>query len=167
MSKEVVYLVDENNTVIGSKLRDDLTDDDCWRSIAIWIEDDNGNVLLQQRSLTKSTSPGKWSCAVEGTVEYGSTYDETAIRELTEEIGVQDMQLQRTKLAYYKADLGSRQAQGYKLVLNWAINKFTIQESEVKQLAWRSRNEVIAEFKNKDPKFGFHASVWLDMFDLV
>ncbi len=165
--REKVYLVDQDDNVIGSKWRDELTDKDCWRIIAIWIEDGKGNVLMQQRSYKKKLNPGKWSCAVEGTVEYGSDYDETAIRELSEEIGVDNMQLQKAKLIHYKADFGHRQTQGYKLILDWPIEKFVIQKSEVEQLAWRNKDEVISEFKKHDNKFGFHSPVWLEMFDLV
>lgn len=167
MSKEAVYLVDENDNVIGSKLRDDLVDSDRWRTIAIWIEDGKGNVLMQQRSSKKTTSPGKWTCAVEGTVEYGSSYDETAIRELAEEIGVTGFGLSKANKSYYKSETGFRSAQGYTLILDWPIEKFTIQESEVEQILWRDKTEVLAEIKNHNSKYGSHAPVWLDMFDLV
>jgi len=43
---------------------------------------------LTQRSKSKDTYPGEWSSSVGGHVIYGDTYDDTAKRELDEELSV-------------------------------------------------------------------------------
>ena len=58
MSKEKVFIVDENDRVLKEKWRNELTDTDRWRIIAIWVENSLGEILLQQRSLSKDLNPG-------------------------------------------------------------------------------------------------------------
>lgn len=38
MSREKVYIVNKEDVVLAEKWRDELTDTDCWRIVAIWIE---------------------------------------------------------------------------------------------------------------------------------
>lgn len=164
---ENVAVVDRDGSIVGYASRDDLEHDQIWRIICVWIENDAGQVLLQQRSLQKKLGAGKWTCAVEGTVENDDSYEETARREIAEEIGLTDFIMEPAKRVYYKAEYGSRIAQGYKVTCNLPLDKFTPQPEEVEQLKWVDRDSVIAEIKAKDPKYPETAYVWLDMFDLA
>lgn len=150
MKREKVYVIDENDNVIGEKWRDELTDNDCWRVVSIWVVDEAGNILLQQRSFLKKLDPGDWSAAAEGTVEAGDSYDETALRELEEEIGVLGITLTPTKKIQHKmASLGSRIRQGYIAVIpHKDASEFTIQKEEVEQVRWFTPDEFI-EFCKK------------------
>lgn len=142
-TKEKIYLVDAKDKIIGSIYRSDLTDSDCWRIISVWITNDAGEILLQQRSLKKKIYPGIWTAAVEGTVEAGDDYNETAKREVQEEIGLADAELtQANKYHGRWGSFGSRQAQGYKVVFNGTIDELTAQESEVGDIKWFSRAEL-------------------------
>lgn len=58
------------------------------RAVHILVFNSQGQVLLQQRSLTKDTSPGKWTTSCSGHVDSGETYDTAAVRELTEELNI-------------------------------------------------------------------------------
>lgn len=168
MSKqEKVAIVDKNNSVLGYVPRKDLTDDHTWRIISVWIENNEGQVLLQQRSHNKSHAGGKWTCAVEGTVEGDDWYEDTAKREVSEEIGLENFDLLPAKQLYYKTSHGARIAQGYQITCDWPIEKFVIQKSEVAQLKWVDRKTVINEIKAGDPKYPKSAKIWLEMFDLV
>ena len=48
----------------------------------------NGELLLQQRSLNKDVQPGKWDTSVAGHIDIGETPVEAALREALEEVGV-------------------------------------------------------------------------------
>jgi isopentenyldiphosphate isomerase len=48
-----------------------------------------GRLLLQLRSQSKDTQPGKWDCSVGGHVGYGQSYEQAASRETLEELGVE------------------------------------------------------------------------------
>lgn len=163
---EIVAIVDENGNVLDRVPRSRLADDHAWQIISVWIENGDGQVLLQQRSFRKKLGPGLWTCAVEGTVAGNDTFDETAAREVAEEIGLSNIPLKPTKKVFYKASHGSRLAQGYTAQCNWPLNKFKIQKEEVEQLAWVPKEQVIREIIAGDPKYPSAAPVWLDMFDL-
>ena len=165
--QEKVAIVDHDNAILGYVKRSELTNDHTWRIISVWIEDNNGQVLLQQRSPNKSHAGGKWTCAVEGTVEGDDEYEDTARREVSEEIGLENFELQPAKQLYYKTSHGARIAQGYQINCDWPIEKFVKQKSEVAQLKWVNRQTVIDEIKAGDPKYPKSAKIWLEMFDLV
>ncbi len=53
MIQERVAIVNEADEVIGTKARDELTKQDIVRVAVLWLENSRGQVLLQQRALTK------------------------------------------------------------------------------------------------------------------
>jgi 8-oxo-dGTP diphosphatase len=55
---------------------------------AVVLQRPDGRVLLLKRAPTHTTNPGKW-CFVTGYVEPGEEPREAAIRELSEELGIQ------------------------------------------------------------------------------
>ena len=58
------------------------------RSVQVLIFDDSGRVLLQRRSANKDLFPLYWCASASGHVAAGDSYDDTAARELAEELGM-------------------------------------------------------------------------------
>ncbi len=58
------------------------------RSVSVFVTDSAGRLLIQRRSMTKDEYPGRWSPSASGHVASGETYDDTAPRELLEEVGI-------------------------------------------------------------------------------
>ncbi len=58
------------------------------RSTAIIVFNSRGEMLLQKRSRNMDMYPGKWTYATAGHVTSGESYEQTAKRELKEEIGI-------------------------------------------------------------------------------
>ena len=52
-----------------------------------------GNIILQKVALTKKTEAGKWNYSAAGHVDAGETYEQAALRELKEEMGIQATEL--------------------------------------------------------------------------
>lgn len=154
--EEQIILVDKHDKVIGFKSRSQRVDSDCSRSVSVWVENDNGQVLLQQRSFDKQIDPGKWTPAAEGTVSKGTSYDESAKRELEEEIGLSEVKLDKRNKVYCKFSLGWRQMQGYYVLCNWPIEKFKPQVEEVEKIEWVDKRQVIDEISGKLP----HTRAW-------
>ncbi len=83
-------IVDEDDSPVGVATREEA-----WQNGLILrhaycvLRDADGNFLLQQRSQSKKTNPGKWTWAATGHVDEGETYEVAAPREMLEEIGVQ------------------------------------------------------------------------------
>lgn len=87
---EVFDVVDENDNVIGKATRREVHKNKklIHRSIGVAIFNIQGKIYLQQRSATKDKDPLLWTVGCSGHVESGDNYEETAKRELTEELGI-------------------------------------------------------------------------------
>ncbi len=167
---ERVATFDKNNQKLGYKMRSELTDDDCWQSVCLWIENDAGQVLLQQRALDRKVDPGMWTNAVIGIVVDDDSEDDTALRETEEEIGLNGFEFVKTKRLRYKATFGWRWAQGYKLICNWPLEKFTIQAEEVAQIKWVDKKQLLLEITGKAKHSRPYPKVcrkWPELFNLA
>lgn len=91
---EIVAIVDETNNLIGSAPR--------WqmrvaglihRATYIVVTDRAGLLYVQKRTFTKDVYPGWWDPCTGGVVLAGESYEESAVRELQEEMGVVDTPL--------------------------------------------------------------------------
>jgi isopentenyldiphosphate isomerase len=142
-SEEIIQLVDENDNIINKIPRSKLTNDDCWRIISLWITNDKGEVLLQQRSFDKKVAPGIWTAAVEGTVDYGDSYIVTAKREAEEEVGLNNLDIKKAGKYFGPwGGFGKRQCQGFTAIYNGDPNDFKIQKSEVNEVRWITVDEI-------------------------
>ncbi len=90
--KNIEYLdvVDESDQVISQAAYTDiyrklLTH----RIVHILIFNDKGEMAIQKRSKYKSFMPNAWSTAVGGHVRSGETYEQAALREFREELGLE------------------------------------------------------------------------------
>lgn len=88
--KELFIVVDRNDNVLGYKTRYECHHDKNFihRTVGVLVFDRKGNILLQKRSLSKDTDPGKWGISCAGHVQKGQTYEEAAQREMEEELGI-------------------------------------------------------------------------------
>ena len=64
------------------------TDGDWHRAVHIWIYNTDGKLILQKRSESKDTFPGRWDVSVGGHITSGDTVMETAHKEVEEELGI-------------------------------------------------------------------------------
>jgi 16S rRNA (adenine1518-N6/adenine1519-N6)-dimethyltransferase len=86
---EVFDVVDEDDQVIGQKTRAEVHAQGLiHRAVHVFVIGKKGQLLLQKRSMLKDVHPGTWDSSVAGHVDAGETYEEAAIRELEEEMGI-------------------------------------------------------------------------------
>lgn len=86
---EIVAIVDEDNNVIGSAPRWQMRAENLiHRATYILVFNSTGEVFLQKRTLTKDVFPGYYDVATGGVVLAGENYEESAARELAEELGI-------------------------------------------------------------------------------
>jgi len=89
MTEEIFDIVNDRDEVIGKKLRREVhRDGDKHRAVHVLIFNSRGEVFLQKRSMTKDTFPGAWDSSSSGHLDCGENYDDCAIREVREELGV-------------------------------------------------------------------------------
>jgi 16S rRNA (adenine1518-N6/adenine1519-N6)-dimethyltransferase len=94
-AKERFPVVDKNDRIFGYASRAEVHGNNLrHRAVHILIFNETGDVYLQRRSRWKDRHPLKWDSSAAGHVTAGENYDETARRELKEELGV-DVPLER------------------------------------------------------------------------
>ena len=88
---ELFYLVDKDDKVLGSISRREAHSDSTkiHRAVYVVATNSKNQLLLQHRSKHKDMFPGYWTVSASGHVTYGETYEEAAVRELKEELGVE------------------------------------------------------------------------------
>ncbi|HHO48883.1 MAG TPA: NUDIX hydrolase YfcD [Desulfobacteraceae bacterium] len=106
--QECVVIVDENNVEIAAVSRQIMRDQRLiHRASYVLVFNRAGELLVQQRTMTKDIYPGYYDIAAGGVVLAGESYEECAERELAEELGVRDVAL-RSCFDHYYADDGNR-----------------------------------------------------------
>ena len=86
---ELVDIVDENDQVVRVVTRAEIRAGRLRHSaVYITVQGTDGRLLVHQRSFAKDVRPGAWDIAVGGVVSSGESYDDAAVRELAEEIGI-------------------------------------------------------------------------------
>ncbi len=136
---EIIKIIDSTERMKG----------DIGRVSALWITNEKGEILLAQRSFTKKRDPGVWGPAVAGTVEEGETYEQNIIKEAEEEIGLKNFPP--------KLEQKNRRSTSHEYFGQWFSTvvdgsyPFVKQDSEVEQLKWFSKEEIL-EFFRKNPE---------------
>ncbi|MEV3854689.1 NUDIX domain-containing protein [Streptomyces sp. NPDC050095] len=88
-AEEILDIVDEHDHVIGQAPRGRAYRENLRHRCAfILARDPEGNVFVHRRTRTKLVFPGRYDMFVGGVVGAGETYDEAALREAEEELGV-------------------------------------------------------------------------------
>ena len=82
-------VVDEEDRILGDAPRGEVHGNNLrHRAVHILIFNTLGELFLQKRSRWKDRHPQLWDSSAAGHVEAGEEYDETAVRELEEELGI-------------------------------------------------------------------------------
>lgn len=88
-SAELFDVCDSNDTVIGQAPRGEVHARGLLhRAVHIFVFNSRGELLLHRRSATKDEYPLRITSSASGHVGAGEGYDETAERELQEELGI-------------------------------------------------------------------------------
>jgi len=95
-SEEQVEIVDEKGKVIGLAPRAEVHSNPSLmhRVVHVLVFDPGGRLLLQKRSLTKDVASGKWDTSVGGHVGIGEALALSAAREMEEELGISDCDME-------------------------------------------------------------------------
>jgi len=91
MPEEIFDVVNERDKVIDAKPRGEVHARGLLhRAVHVLVFNSRGEVFLQKRSMKKDRQPGVWDSSCSGHVDSGENYDETAFRELREELGLKE-----------------------------------------------------------------------------
>ena len=145
MNEEYFDIFDENNQPLGitktrSIVHRDLTD---WhRATDIWIVDTHGNILCQKRSQFKDVHPGQWSSHFGGHLKAGETYEENAIHELREELGISVTGEDLVFINQRKSEQHKHFTNVYLLWWTWDTSELVFCDGEVEEIAWLTMDQI-------------------------
>jgi isopentenyldiphosphate isomerase len=96
---------DDSGRVVGSAPRSRMRAENLpHAATAVLLTDADGRIYVHQRTSSKDVYPGTWDAWAGGVVRAGEDPTEAAARELTEELGVHDVELEPLFTAWFRDD---------------------------------------------------------------
>lgn len=136
-----IYDKDRNKTGRTIERGSNLSSNDYHMIVHVCIFNSKGEMLIQQRQPFKKGWPDMWDVTVGGSAIAGESSQSAAERETLEEIGCElDLKEVRPHLTI-NFERGFDDF--YLVEKNIEINKLQLQDEEVKQVKWASKNEII------------------------
>lgn len=144
---ELFFVVDKDDRPQKPLARKLVHGRGIWHRVAhVWLWNNKGQILCQQRSLEKELLPGIWEPFFGGHMRPEESYEACARRELQEELGIRfsksDIQLWKV---YKATDPGgyNNEFQGVFLAhWNGSEQDVTFDDGEVEQVAWKDLVDV-------------------------
>ena len=146
------------------------------KAVVVFIlSEDNKKVLLQQRSANKKLWPNLWDITAGGHVLTGEFGYQTVIRETKEEIGVDitknDLEfIGGTKSENISGNIINRHFNEFYIVhKDIDINDIVLQEEEVQDIKWFSKEEIISRINDNYKDLTDKVGCWnylLKYFDI-
>jgi len=89
METEYMDIVDDNDEIIGKTSFEEIyAKQHQHRIVHVLLSNNEGEIALQFRSKHKTFCPHHWGTSVGGHVQSGESYEQAALREMEEEIGI-------------------------------------------------------------------------------
>lgn len=159
---ELLDIVDDNNNLTGNQEdKDIIHEKGLWhREIAVFIQNEKGEYLIQKRSANKKQAPNKW-CLTAGHVKSGEEYKKAAIREVKEEIGIDIKENELIDLGLYKQPFKNDKTTNntftkyYFYKTNKKIEDYKIQIEELSKVKYIAFDELERLIKQKDVSYAF------------
>jgi len=139
-------VVDEHDNEIGSAMLAQVWEKGLYHRISsVFIEDEWGRLLLQQRSSRVTLYPNCWDQAAGGHVDEGFTYETAAANELAEELGLSNIRLKTVATYCFNAKEDDRIINQFVRVFLGQIPSDTLLQpdaKEVSNLQWFTPDEL-------------------------
>ncbi len=93
---ELLTIADAQDQPVGEATRKAIHEGKLiHRAVHIFVRNKHGDILLQKRSIWKDRHPSVWDSSAAGHVDAGESYEQSAQRELQEELGIDHSHLLR------------------------------------------------------------------------
>lgn len=156
-----VPVVNDQDEIIGHKDRQELLQSDIYRATGLWITNSRGDMLLARRAMTKKNDPGKWGPAVAGTVEEGEAYEQNILKEAAEELGLKNITVE----PWFKKRVSGEHnyfGQWFKAVIDVPAEDLVLQESEVMEVGWFSKDRLLGLIESNPEMFIYSFRQWIE-----
>ena len=151
---ELIVFVDEAGTPIGTgpKAESHHSDTQLHLAFSVFLFNSHGELLLQQRALTKKTWPGVWSNSCCGHLLPGERTEDAAARRLNYELGLRDIVLIMALPDFrYRAELdGIVEHEMCPVLIGFTDAKPHPNPEEVNEIKWMPWSDVLRSVA--DPK---------------
>jgi len=149
---EVFDIVDENDQVIGQRLRREVHQLGLrHRAVHVLVFNRQGQVFLQKRSMTKDCFPGTWDSSASGHLAPNEEYDACVLRETQEELG---LTLSTVPARLFKITACPATGQEFVWVYRCqAEGPFQLDPDEIECGGWFSPDQVSAWVREKPAEF--------------
>lgn len=153
-----IIIVDEHDHEIETKNIGDVNwNDNIYRASIIMLYNKSGEILLAQRSFTKTQSPGIWGSSAAGIHEAGETYLSNILKETEEELGIaldKNEIVVGPKIRTHHTDpVRHHFSQWFFARCDYKVEDFVIQEDEVAGVRWMSIADFGQEFETHPEQF--------------
>jgi isopentenyldiphosphate isomerase len=145
---EIVLIVDKDNNETGSAPRHEMRAGGLpHRACYILVFNSRGELFVQKRTMCKDIYPGYYDVAAGGVVLAGETYDESARRELQEELGISNASLTSFFTFFYQEGKNRVWGRVYSCTHD---GELTLQTEEIESGFFADPEAVLA-LSNKEP----------------
>ncbi|WOG29945.1 NUDIX hydrolase YfcD [Endozoicomonas sp. 8E] len=146
-ASEKVIIVDESNRVLGALPRSQMREEKlCHRATYVFVFNSKGQLYVQERTLSKDIYPGYFEPATGGVVAEGESYDVAAVRELAEELGIENTPLESLFYFYFHNDDCSVWGRVYSCQYEGELR---LQEEEVAGVIMESPEDILSNRFNR------------------
>ncbi len=161
--RDLVILVDRRDRKLGTEEKmkaHSATSGRLHRAFSVFVFDDKGRTMLQQRSMIKYHSKGKWSNSCCSHPRPGEKIITAAHRRLSEEMGF-DCKMREEFDFPYEADVGNglREREYDHIVFGYYKGDPKPDKKEVKSWRWISLDDLEREIREHNERF----TPWLMM----
>ena len=132
-------------------------------TIHVWLYTRDGQILLQMRSKTKDTHPLLWDVSVAGHIGAGEDMEESALREVQEEIGLTITKNDLQKIGIFKSVFEHHPSlidcefhHTYLCELKVPLTQLKKQESEVDDLQLISLTQFSKDIRDRSKQYVPH-----------
>jgi len=160
MPEEIFDIVNERDEVIGRETRSQVHRLGLrHRAVHVLAFNSRGKVFLQKRSMQKDRQPGLWDSSASGHLESGERYDDCALREAREEIG---LELSAPPQRIFKLAASPETDQEHVWVYRChAEGPFTLQPEEIETGGWFAPEELMLWMAERPEDFaGAFLVIW-------
>ncbi len=89
METELFDIVDDEDNIVGKASREECHESGLvHRSVMFFVFDSEKRILVTKRTQNKDFFPGFYSIVLGGHVQSGESYEDAAVREIREEVGI-------------------------------------------------------------------------------
>jgi isopentenyl-diphosphate delta-isomerase len=166
MELEYVILVDENDQEIGKMEKKEAHEKGLLhRAFSVFVFNENKELLLQQRALTKYHSAGLWTNTCCSHPRIGETIEQAAHRRLMEEMGFDCDLSTKTSFIYKAAFENGLTEHEFDHVLVGSFNgEINFNPTEVKNFKWINLEELQIDLLQNNQNYTAWFKIIFDNF---